>query len=249
MAIDWVRELDDTAEADAIVEEPPDVPPGTQPEAPTPPPPQPRWMELVVLAQDPTVQAEGRSLRARVRVPRERLQPGPRGHRFHVVDFDATTPMPVPRHELATSPEAQDGYFERSDADLHGDPVFRAQNVYAIAARTLDAFENALGRRVPWSYRGHQMFLVPNAFREANAFYDPDAHAIFFGYFDDRAGGWGYTSLSHDIVAHETAHAILDGLRARFQEPGLPDQAAFHEHSRTWSLSCPRSRCGRSSSG
>jgi hypothetical protein len=188
-----------------------------------------RWRELVVLAQDPTVQVGGRSLRAKVRVLGERLDPGPRGHRFQVVDFDATQPAKVVPYTVDDSKTAQDAYLAMPDADLHANPAFRAQNVYAIAARTLDAFEQALGRRVPWSRAGHQVFLVPAAFREANAFYDPDAHAIFFGYFDVPGGGWAYTSLSHDIVAHETTHAVLDGLRSRFAEPGLPDQAAFHE--------------------
>jgi hypothetical protein len=224
MAIDWVREDGDTIEG-----EPPASSPGLAPGTTAPRTPPPRWTELVVIAQDPTVRVGEQSLRSRIRVPRESLERGPRGHRFHVVDFNATAPEPVPSHFLLTTKDAQDAYFARPDSELLADPVFRAQNVYAIAARTLDAFENALGRRVPWSYRGHQIFLVPAAFREANAFYDPDSHAIFFGYFDDGAGNWAYTSLSHDIVAHETTHAILDGLRSRFQEPGLPDQAAFHE--------------------
>ena len=42
-------------------------------------------------------------------------------------------------------------------------------------------------------------------------------------------GGMVFTCLSHDIIAHETTHAMLDGLHRRFIEPTNPDVLAFHE--------------------
>jgi hypothetical protein len=71
--------------------------------------------------------------------------------------------------------------------------------------------------------------MVPHAFADANAFYSRDDRAIFFGYFMGGDGKPIFTCLSHDIVAHETTHALLDGLRRRYTEPSTPDQAAFHE--------------------
>ena len=41
--------------------------------------------------------------------------------------------------------------------------------------------------------------------------------------------GFAFTALSHDIIAHEITHALLDGLRSNFMTPSSPDTLAFHE--------------------
>jgi hypothetical protein len=38
-----------------------------------------------------------------------------------------------------------------------------------------------------------------------------------------------FTCLSHDIIAHEITHALLDGIHRRFNEPSNADMLAFHE--------------------
>ena len=60
---------------------------------------------------------------------------------------------------------------------------------------------------------------------------------LAFGYYaaDEDPGvgnipkGTIFTCLSHDIIAHETTHALVDGLRASFLIPTGPDVLAFHE--------------------
>jgi hypothetical protein len=210
----------------------------------------PRLRKMTIVAQDPSVRVNGRIVTAEMAVPVDRLEPGPRSHRFHVVDYDAAAGKLLPAADLTdpdvnpsergwsyrdqfARPETRqderqrfpDGY----DATLISDPVFHAQNAYAIAARTLAAFEFALGRRLDWEFDSHQLYLVPHAFAEANAHYAREDRGLFFGYLPQPDGTTVYTCLSHDIVCHETTHAILDGLRPRFLEPALPDQPAFHE--------------------
>lgn len=182
-----------------------------------------RRREFSILAQDPDVRgADGQPLGAKVLIPNERIDPGPRSHRLEVVDYDSTAPELADPIDLTTPrpvPPAE---------QLSADRAFHAQNAFVIVSRTLDLFESALGRRLPWSFGGHQLYVVPHALHEANAFYSEDDHAVLFGYADTLEGRI-YTCLSHDIVAHETTHAILDGLRDRYDVPGLPDQRAFHE--------------------
>jgi hypothetical protein len=195
----------------------------------------PRWYELTIVAQDPTIEGpepaakDRKVLRSAVRFPADVVGPGPRGPRFHVVDYDAVRHrLSEPHRFIPKMGGLADAFAEASDRTLLDDRRFHAQNVYVIAARTLAAFESALGRRIPWAFGSHQLYLVPHAFEEANAYYADDDQAVLFGAFGPD-GAEVFTCLSHDIIAHETTHAILDGLRRRFDVPALPDQAAFHE--------------------
>ena len=192
---------------------------------------------MTIIAQDPTLLVDGRILTATVTIPNEQLSAGPRGYRVQVVDYDASTNQWfVPLEAASSAPSSirairtpAEGTKRQFNARLLDDPRFHAQNVYAIVMRTLAQFERALGRRVSWSFGGHQIKAAPHAFAEANAFYSPEDEALLFGYFDDGKGRRIFNCLSHDIVAHEATHALVDGLRPRYMEPSSPDQAAFHE--------------------
>ena len=171
--------------------------------------------------------------------------PGPVGEYLRVDDVDVTKNKPYEPVNL-NDPRllAQDGW-----APSEGNPQFHQQMVYAVAMKTIEFFESALGRPVLWrpaanpgkpfddSLFVRQLTVRPHAFRQANAFYSPQEIALLFGYFEASADDPGdhmpgsrvYACLSHDIVAHETTHAILDGMHRRFNEPTNLDVLAFHE--------------------
>jgi len=203
----------------------------------------PPTRKLTIIAKDPGLRLggpDGPMAFMQVAVPAELLAKGPTGYRIKVVDYNATERLAyfdeqdyqTETGELVDPFAPRDGetLLDRAyQARLIAHPNFHAQNVYAVAMRTLGAFERALGRRVGWSSGGHQLHIAPHAFAQANAFYSEPDRALMFGYFERGDGSQVFTCLSHDIVAHETAHALLDGLRSRYTEPSGPDQAAFHE--------------------
>ena len=174
----------------------------------------------------------------------EPLQPGPSGEYFKVEDVDASGKQYAPVDLDDPSLLAQDGW-----APSEGNPQFHQQMVYAVAMRTVEQFERALGRPVLWRPRPNparpsddsqfqqQLLIQPHGLKQANAFFSPELIALRFGYFDVDAsmpgiqmpGSRVYTCLSHDIVAHETTHAILDGMHRGFIEPSNPDVLGFHE--------------------
>ena len=184
--------------------------------------------KLRVYAFDPTVpRRRGNDLI--VQVPFEPLLPGPWGAKLHVIDYDATNDryyQPIDLEETLCLINSGVGASE-------ADPRFHQQMVYAVASQTIRHFEFALGRDVKWGYRTHEpLTLYPHARYEANAYYSRELKGIIFGYFRDAGAEEGqpvFTCLSHDIIAHEMAHALVDGQRSHFMVPTGFDTAAFHE--------------------
>jgi hypothetical protein len=213
--------------------------------------PRPPFMRLRTYAFDPsltqlsTVSINAATLKIRWEVDKDgndALQLGPVGEYVEVVDFDPASGCFYPPVDL------NDPYLLAQDglAPSEGNPQFHQQMVYAVVMKTISHFEHGLGRVALWS--GHKtpdgkyvyvqrLRIYPHALREANAFYDPERKALLFGYFlasmsdpgNNLPGGMVFTCLSHDIVAHETTHALLDGIHPRFIEPSNPDALAFHE--------------------
>jgi hypothetical protein len=175
---------------------------------------------------------------ATVHVPYEKLEPGPIGSLFAVNALGAPPELQAEALDL-------DDPFLLLSGGLTPTPTngrFHMQMVYAVCSLTYAAFRRALGRDIAWATMvpadGPLRLVVrPFGFEGRNAGYSREAGDLSFGYFraDEKAAGFTLrgglicTALSHDIVAHETTHALLDGLRSAFSDPTNVDVPAFHE--------------------
>lgn len=192
--------------------------------------PLPGNRRISVIAQDPSVKdAKGRILMAKIEIPAENLMPGPSGYRVQVVDYDSSTGRYYGAHVLPQDFDEELKAWREGEQPIVKDYRFHAQNAYALVMKTLARFEFALGRRVGWAFKVHQLKVAPHGLMDANAFYTRKEEGLVFGYFPSRTHGTVYTCLSHDVVVHETTHALIDALRERYLDPSGPDQAAFHE--------------------
>ncbi|MGH9279732.1 MAG: hypothetical protein ACRD12_16745 [Acidimicrobiales bacterium] len=170
-------------------------------------------------------------------VPYEPLRAGPIGAQLAVIDYDPANDKHYEPVDLEQASTLGGGVEVRDD-----DPQFHQQMVYAVAAETIRRFEFALGRKVEWAWKrdpealeakgeyGDRLRILPHGLQGANAFYDGTLGALLFGYFLSQPGNEiVFTCLSHDIVAHETTHALVDNVRPRLLMPTGPDVLAFHE--------------------
>ena len=179
----------------------------------------------------------------------EKLLPGPVGEYLEILDIDPATGCCYAPVDLDHPAVLAQAGLPPSESN----PRFHQQMTYAVAMKTIEYVERALGRVALWSPRlvkytkdGRaridmhyvaRLRIYPHALREANSFYSPEKKALLLGYFpasktdpgENLPGGTVFCSLSHDIIAHETTHALLDGLHRYFGEPTNPDVLAFHE--------------------
>jgi subtilisin family serine protease len=212
-----------------------------------PPPP---YRRLRGYAFDPSVSSTLTGIgisQVTFKLPWEKLEPGPVSEYLEVIDIDPPSqtfynPVDLDHPMLL----AQDGL-----PPDEGNPQFHQQMAYAVARTTIRHFEQALGRRIFWrpgppapnqnpeddSHFVPRLRIYPHALREMNAYYSPQKIALLLGYFqataddpgDHMPGGQVFACLSHDIVAHECTHALLDGMHRRFIVPSNRDVLAFHE--------------------
>lgn len=176
------------------------------------------------------------------------LEKGPVNDYLEVIDYDPAAGLFYDPVDLNNPLLLAQNGLDPSE----GRPQFHQQMVFAVAMRTIRAFEHALGRVVLWArddaidYRKSaltevernftkRLRIYPHALREANAYYSSAKRALLFGYFQpnsdagDVQASWVFSCLSQDIIAHETTHAILHGMRQRSIEPSSVDALAFHE--------------------
>lgn len=178
---------------------------------------------------------------------------GPVGEYVEVVDFDPTM---GPNGTLYAPVDLNDPYILANDGltPSESNPQFHQQFVYAASMLTIQHFEQALGRQILWAPRifGKEspeakrglyeeyvprLRIYPHAMRIANAYYSPLKKAVLCGYFSatpktaalQMPGSLVFSCLSHDIVAHEVTHAILDGVHRNYNRATNPDVLAFHE--------------------
>ena len=170
---------------------------------------------------------------------------GPVGEYLEVIDYDPSLELfyaPIDLHDPKL-------LADNGIRPAEWNPQFHQQMVYAVSMSTIRNFESALGRVALWASRDRdadgkliedgyvqRLRIYPHALRDANAYYSPEKKALLFGYFEAGEGQSGappgtivFTCLSHDIIAHETSHALLDGMHPRFSESTNPDVLALHE--------------------
>jgi len=115
-------------------------------------------------------------------------------------------------------------------------PELDCAHTFAIVRDTLTMYQRVRGgMNIPWVWNTagntDPITAYPHAGVTANAYYSRSMKALkFFYWTPSGASAPVYTCRSLDVVAHETGHAVLDGLKPGWLSGGNPPQTGgLHE--------------------
>jgi hypothetical protein len=192
--------------------------PAPGPAAP-PPPATPAGSRVLVWKQDPSVAEIG--IR-KAFLPR-RVFAGPKDARIAIQGLPILAP----------------NVFGDLIVDPAVDPEgFDAVHTFAVVRQVLTMYQRFRHPKpVPWQWNTggntDPLSVYPRAGVTQNAYYSRNQKALRFFYFDSATpppNHTVFTCRSFDIVAHETGHAILDGLKPGWLSIGNPPQTGgLHE--------------------
>lgn len=156
---------------------------------------------------------------------------GPVSRRVAVLDFDEKSGAVLGGARFAVPGKRKLGSYEWPEEDGIYGRAFQQVNAFATVLRTMYLFEepDALGRRLTWAFGAPQLLVIPRAGEMANAFYERESHSLQLFYISRGSKPAAYACLSRDIIAHETAHAILDGIAPDLYHALAPQSLALHE--------------------
>lgn len=180
---------------------------------------------VLIWKQDPTLQEIG----IRKAYLPARVLSGPRDARITTQGVPAVNPNVF--GDLIETPGTDD---------------FDTVHSFAVVRQTLTMFQRAraIGTKpaqIPWEWNTagpppntEPIKVFPKAGDTMNAFYSRDLKALKFFFFtkpgDPPTAPKIFTCRSLDIVAHETGHAVLDGLKPHWlEQQGPPQTGALHE--------------------
>ena len=195
-------------------------------------------IRIPVIVKDPEVTEDKEiSPTEVIEVEEEAFLDGPISPRVAILDFEpgsgilaaAARYLPPQDPRQAGSYEIPDP-IEQGETEVHR--ITAAVSVFGAVHKTMRLFEepDTLGRKVKWAFDAPQLLVVPRAGEWANAYYERESHSLQFFYFNhpDKPRQI-HTAHSQDIVAHETAHALLDGIAPDLYGAITPQSLAIHE--------------------
>jgi hypothetical protein len=196
-------------------------------------------VRVPVIVKDPVVtQYKDIEPTEQITVEADVFLDGPVSPRVAVLDFEPDRgALAPPARFAAPKGRARTGSYDVPHPVSMGDPdvdsVATAVSAFGAVHKTIGMFEerDALGRPVDWAFDAPQLLVVPRAGEMANAYYERESHSLQFFFFADPTGANRriQTSNSQDIVAHETAHALLDGIAPDLYSAISPQSLAIHE--------------------